>query len=91
MDWYNCLHVACTEVRASNLSGECTMVSEFNRGNFGIKGQGEECVKRRAARSVGAHKHCGPIARAAVESVFAKCHLDHAPFVSRQDDGEIGR
>jgi mitochondrial inner membrane protease ATP23 len=36
MDWNNCEHFACAEIRAANLSGECKFMREFQRGFFGI-------------------------------------------------------
>ncbi|CAM9907478.1 unnamed protein product [Ascophyllum nodosum] len=52
LDRSNCLHVACTEIRASNTSGECSFNMEFLRGNWRWGGQQKECVKRRAELSL---------------------------------------
>mmetsp|Transcript_12045 Transcript_12045/g.14034 ORF Transcript_12045/g.14034 Transcript_12045/m.14034 type:complete len:196 (+) Transcript_12045:125-712(+) len=83
MDWKNCLHIACSEIRAANLSGDCNMKAEFNRGNFGFKRQGEECVKRRAELSLTAHPQCKDIAKKAIETVLDSCMSDTAPFLFR--------
>lgn len=83
VDWHNCLHLACTEVRAANLSGDCTMGAEMGRGQFSVKGQGERCVRRRAELSVAGHEHCKDIAKAAVEKVFDRCLSDRAPFIGK--------
>ena len=57
--WENLLHHACTEVRASALSGECDLVEEVNRGIMRkIGGQGEACVRRRAELSVAMNPSC---------------------------------
>ena len=40
VNWSNCMHHACTEIRAARLSGDCTMLREFQRANFGVKAQG---------------------------------------------------
>ena len=57
--WENLLHHACTEVRASALSGECDLVEEVNRGIMRkVGGQGEACVRRRAELSVAMNPSC---------------------------------
>jgi inner membrane protease ATP23 len=58
IDWRNCFHIACSEVRAARLSGDCDMMTEFARGNFAISGQGKRCARRRAELSVATHAHC---------------------------------
>ena len=80
VDWTNCLHHACTEVRASALSGECNPSREFKRGNFNIQKAYQKCVQRRAIKSVSANPHCRNVAKEAVESVFRNCFSDTAPF-----------
>ena len=81
VDCNDCRHLACTEIRAALLSGDCDMLNEWRRRNFGFKAQGVSCVKRRAELSVAAHPNCGgDKARAAVEEVFEKCYSDTAPF-----------
>lgn len=79
-DLNNCDQLACTEVRAAMLSGDCTFVSEATRMNFGIAGQGAVCAKRRAILSLEANPVCQPTAKEAVDRVFDKCHKDTAPF-----------
>lgn len=83
MDWKNCLHVACSEVRASHLSGDCSFINEFNRSQFGIAGQGEKCVRRRAELSVSGHEQCKNIAKDAIDAVFTPCFADRTPFVNK--------
>mmetsp|Transcript_17270 Transcript_17270/g.35584 ORF Transcript_17270/g.35584 Transcript_17270/m.35584 type:complete len:206 (+) Transcript_17270:221-838(+) len=70
--------LACTEIRASNLSGECNVGTEFMRGNTRMKGGQIECVKRRAKLSLGMHGKGG---EDAVEGVFDKCYKDTYPFM----------
>lgn len=82
-DETNCSHIACTEIRAALLSGDCDFVTELQRRNFGIKRQGEKCVRRRAELSVGAHAHCAANAKQAVEDVFEHCFKDYAPFTKK--------
>lgn len=81
VDCNDCQHLACTEVRAALLSGDCDMVNELQRRNFNVQGQGAVCVKRRAEISVAAHPNCsGDKAKQAVEAVFQACYSDTAPF-----------
>ncbi|KAH9258205.1 hypothetical protein BASA81_003789 [Batrachochytrium salamandrivorans] len=79
-DINNCDQLACTEVRAAMLSGDCTFVSEITRMNFGIAGQGAACAKRRAILSLEGNPVCQSTAKEAVDRVFDKCHKDTAPF-----------
>ena len=81
VDWLNCYHHACSEVRAAHLSGDCYIEEEFSRGNFGLKGQGKECVRRRAELSLRNNKHCADVAEAAVKHVIDVCIKDTAPFI----------
>lgn len=39
VNWSNCLHYACSEVRAAALSGDCDWRNEFLRGNRTIAKQ----------------------------------------------------
>lgn len=75
----NCLHLACTEVRAENLSGECGIVRELPRMKS-LLGHGAECVKRRAALSVRANPKCAPRADEYVEAAMPRCFQDNFPF-----------
>ncbi|KAI9143886.1 peptidase M76 family-domain-containing protein [Paraphysoderma sedebokerense] len=82
-DWTNCLHHACTEIRAANLSGDCGFGREIARGMMTFRKQHQSCVKRRATLAVRYNPHCsGPgVAEKAVDSVFESCFSDHSPFV----------
>lgn len=55
MDYSDAKHLACTEIRASNLSGECGWTEEFKRLQFGFAKQQQRCVARRAALSIEGH------------------------------------
>ena len=72
--WESCVQHACTEVRAANLSGDCSFNREVvGRGFYAFKGQGQKCVKRRALLSVMANPNCDEIkAKMAVDKVFEK-------------------
>ena len=71
----------CMQVRAANLSGDCQFGHEWNRGNFGLKGQHQTCVRRRAQLSVAMNPNCKGIrAKAAVDAAFPPCFEDTSPF-----------
>ena len=60
-DGSNSKHMACTEIRAAALSGECAYLHEMYRGNFLLANGHRECVKRRANLSLSmnpSHKVC---------------------------------
>lgn len=76
-------HAACTEIRASTLSGECRWGREFfTRGQWGVTQQLQECVRRRAALSVAARPGCKDAKQAeqVVNEVWDSCFHDTRPF-----------
>ncbi|KAI5796649.1 peptidase M76 family-domain-containing protein [Geopyxis carbonaria] len=83
IDWQDLKHHACSEIRASSLSGECRWTRElFTRGVWDFTRQHQACVRRRAALSVRNHPKCKDDAHAArvVNSVFKSCFADTQPF-----------
>lgn len=82
VDWFNNYrHLACSEIRAANLSGDCAFSNEFARFNFGLKQHQQECVRGRALRSILAvRKISRAEAEKIVDEVFDSCFNDHAPF-----------
>ncbi|AET37853.1 putative metalloprotease Ecym_2100 [Eremothecium cymbalariae DBVPG len=86
VDWLNLKHHACSEIRASNLSGECRIMQEFSRRGFGFTiGKGhQECVKRRATLSLMGNPNCKDQKHAenVVEEVWESCFNDTRPFES---------
>ena len=85
----NLRHQACTEIRASMLSGECRVLEEWlHRKQFSITGkdglgQFQECVRRRAVRSVMGKPECGgdeERAEKVVREVWPSCFGDTRPF-----------
>jgi mitochondrial inner membrane protease ATP23 len=73
------------QIRASNLSTECSWKHEWFGTNrtpsFGLQGQQQACVKRRAAMSISMLEACREKSPdAVVESVFERCYADTAPF-----------
>jgi inner membrane protease ATP23 len=76
-------HAACTEIRASSLSGECRFMREFvTRGQWKLTQQHQECVRRRATLSVMARPECKDDVQAArvVNEVWESCFADTRPF-----------
>ncbi len=73
---------AALQVRAANLSGDCSFSQELLRGNYGLRAQQQACVRRRAELSVAMNPACAALgaARAAVDGCFADCYRDTAPF-----------
>ena len=57
-DASKCLEHACTEIRASAMSGECGLLHEMARGNIALTNGHNACVKRRATISVSANPAC---------------------------------
>ena len=45
MDWLDLKQHACSEVRASNLSGDCHWVNEMFRGYIGVENGHQKCVR----------------------------------------------
>lgn len=78
---HNCMQLACTEIRAENLSGECDMYWEFLRGKLDSwLGHGQQCVRRRAIDSVRANPNCTAKAETYVDAAMARCYADTFPF-----------
>uniref|UniRef100_A0A8C2GNX0 Mitochondrial inner membrane protease ATP23 n=1 Tax=Cyprinus carpio TaxID=7962 RepID=A0A8C2GNX0_CYPCA len=52
VDWFsNFRHLACSEIRAANLSGDCSFVNEISRFNFGLKEHHQEILLQSCWRS----------------------------------------
>ncbi|KAL1812255.1 hypothetical protein ACET3Z_022320 [Daucus carota] len=81
LDWANCAHHACSEIRAGHLSGDCHYKREFLRGFMKIRGHEQECIKRRVMKSLVNNPNC-PEAAAndAMEAVWDTCYNDTQPF-----------
>lgn len=82
VDWFNNFrHLACSEIRAANLSGDCAFRNEAARFHFGFKQHHQECVRGRALRSILAVRNISrKEAEKIVDEVFDTCFNDHAPF-----------
>lgn len=76
-------HAACTEIRASMLSGECRWTREaFTRGNWKLTQQFQNCVRKRAMQSVMARPQCKDETHAnkVINQVWDSCFSDTRPF-----------
>ncbi|KAK8347064.1 hypothetical protein V6Z12_A07G259100 [Gossypium hirsutum] len=81
LDWRNCAHHACSEIRAGHLSGDCHYKREFLRGFMKIRGHEQDCVRRRVMKSVMANPFCSKTAaKDAMEAVWDICYNDTKPF-----------
>eukprot|EP01116_Phalansterium_solitarium_P016264 TRINITY_DN3748_c0_g1_i1.p1 TRINITY_DN3748_c0_g1~~TRINITY_DN3748_c0_g1_i1.p1 ORF type:complete len:183 (-),score=37.83 TRINITY_DN3748_c0_g1_i1:231-779(-) len=79
----DCSHVACTEIRAANLAGDCLWLRELMRGNgLHLRKQHQACVRRRAELSVAQISDCAAPgqAKAAVDKAWSSCFPDLNPF-----------
>jgi len=84
----NCVHMACTEVRAWNLSGECDLWTKW----FSFLGEDminrkQRCVREGALASLLDSDRVQDIhvARAAIEEAWHPCWKDHWPFTTKPD------
>jgi mitochondrial inner membrane protease ATP23 len=86
LDFKNIEHLACTEIRAANLT-HCSFLSAMVQGDasiFRIKKAHQACVKTKALCSVLAvRKVTAEEALAAIEKVFPKCYNDLEPIGRR--------
>nr|CAG4650450.1 EOG090X0CKN [Sida crystallina] len=86
MDFKDIHHLACTEIRAANLT-HCSFMSAWAQGDaspVNIKAQHAACVKTKAAASVIAVRKVSEAeARAAVDHVFNRCYNDLEPIGRR--------
>lgn len=86
LDFKNVDHLACTEIRAANLT-HCSFVSALLQGDislFNIKESHQLCVKNKALQSILAVRKVSKLdAIDAVERVFPKCYSDLEPIGRR--------
>eukprot|EP00747_Dinoflagellata_sp_TGD_P185667 gnl/TRDRNA2_/TRDRNA2_42319_c0_seq1.p1 gnl/TRDRNA2_/TRDRNA2_42319_c0~~gnl/TRDRNA2_/TRDRNA2_42319_c0_seq1.p1 ORF type:complete len:224 (+),score=21.39 gnl/TRDRNA2_/TRDRNA2_42319_c0_seq1:107-778(+) len=88
VDPSNCVHVACTELRAWNLSGECDLWTRW----FDFLGEDminrkQRCIRDQALASLTENERCRDplVARAALDEAFEPCFRDHWPFTTKPD------
>ncbi|CCU81262.1 unnamed protein product [Blumeria hordei] len=81
INWMDLRHNACTEIRASSLSGECRWSREFfKRNNWTITEQHQECVRKRAVMSMLSRCKDESQASSLVDEVWDSCFNDTRPF-----------
>lgn len=81
INWNDCRHHACSEIRAANLSGDCGIFNELARGRLGsFYRHHQECVRRRAILSIKMNPACSGNAEQVVDEVFDRCFKDTEPF-----------
>ncbi|KAK7199882.1 Peptidase M76 family [Novymonas esmeraldas] len=78
----DCVHQACSEIRAARLSGDCFVGQEARKGRFNIFDGGQKCVRRRAIIAVDHNPVCRGFSERAVETAFHKCYSDYEPFAA---------
>ncbi|KAG5463992.1 hypothetical protein LSCM1_00171 [Leishmania martiniquensis] len=78
----DCLHQACSEIRAARLSGDCFVGQEMRKGRFNFFESGQQCVRRRAVVAVDRNPVCRGFSERAVDTVFSKCYSDYEPFAA---------
>lgn len=86
LDFKNIDHLACTEIRAANLT-HCSFMSALVQGDssiFAIKATHKNCVKSKALASVLAVRKVSlDEAIESIERVFPKCYADLEPVGRR--------
>lgn len=86
LDFKNVDHLACTEIRAANLT-HCSFMSALLQGDvslFDIKESHQLCVKNKALASILAVRSISKLeAIEAVERVFPRCYSDLEPIGRR--------
>ncbi|XP_016162307.1 mitochondrial inner membrane protease ATP23 isoform X1 [Arachis ipaensis] len=83
LDWSNCAHHACSEIRAGHLSGDCHFKRELLRGFMGIRRHEPKCIRRRVLKSLSGNPYCSEeAAKEAMEAVWDFCYNDKEPFNS---------
>ncbi|KAF7819489.1 mitochondrial inner membrane protease atp23-like [Senna tora] len=81
LNWANCAHHACSEIRAGHLSGDCHYKRELLRGHMKIRGHEQECIRRRVMASMAMNPNCSKeAAKDAMEVVWDTCYNDTEPF-----------
>lgn len=81
LNWANCAHHACSEIRAGHLSGDCHYKRELLRGFLKIRGHEQECVRRRVMKSLMNNPYCSEAAaKDGMEAVWDVCYNDTKPF-----------
>lgn len=88
IDASSCVHMACTEIRAWNLSGECDLWTQ----SFAYLGEDminkkQRCVRNGALASLLDNERCQDVyvARGAMDEAWGQCWHDHWPFTTKPE------
>ena len=80
----NCLHLACSEIRAANLSGYCDKDYSYFYVIFNTKWNkklNHECVKSKANENLMTYyQHCEKDSLKYINKVWGKCYQDTTPI-----------
>eukprot|EP00929_Paragymnodinium_shiwhaense_P059555 TRINITY_DN2982_c0_g1_i2.p1 TRINITY_DN2982_c0_g1~~TRINITY_DN2982_c0_g1_i2.p1 ORF type:complete len:191 (+),score=18.97 TRINITY_DN2982_c0_g1_i2:340-912(+) len=88
IDTSSCVHIACTEIRAWNMSGECELWTKWwETLGEDMVNRKQRCVREGALASLLDNERCRDpaIARAAIEEAWQPCWHDHWPFTTKPD------
>eukprot|EP00929_Paragymnodinium_shiwhaense_P059557 TRINITY_DN2982_c0_g1_i4.p1 TRINITY_DN2982_c0_g1~~TRINITY_DN2982_c0_g1_i4.p1 ORF type:complete len:224 (+),score=31.28 TRINITY_DN2982_c0_g1_i4:122-793(+) len=88
IDTSSCVHMACTEIRAWNMSGECELWTKWwETLGEDMVNRKQRCVREGALASLLDSERCRDpaIARAALEEAWQPCWHDHWPFTTKPD------
>lgn len=88
VDTGSCVHMACTEIRAWNLSGECDLwANSFKYMGEDMINRKQRCVKDGALASLLENERCqdSHVAHGALEEAWAQCWKDYWPFTTKPD------
>ncbi|KAH6810200.1 Ku70-binding family protein [Perilla frutescens var. frutescens] len=86
LDWKNCYHQACAEIRAYALGGQCHYLREYFRGYTNLRGHEQECVKRLTTLSARANPNCSEyMIKMAIDAIWETCYNDKSPFDNSSD------
>ncbi|KAH7280800.1 hypothetical protein KP509_36G015000 [Ceratopteris richardii] len=83
LNWNNCAHHACSEIRAANLSGDCHFKRELIRGYFEIGKHYQDCIRRRVKKSIIQNPNCPRSMldmEKVIDQVWDTCYKDTKPF-----------
>ncbi|CAJ1399200.1 unnamed protein product [Effrenium voratum] len=88
VDTGSCVHMACTEIRAWNLSGECDLwPNTFRFLGEDMINRKQRCVREGALASLLENERCQDsyVAHAALQEAWGPCWKDYWPFTTKPD------
>ena len=76
-----CLHHACTEIRAANLSGQCNIRNRLRHTKWNqLRKHHQECVRSSASQSIAARPICRGRVEESIAAAWPSCYKDTRPF-----------